>query len=506
MPNQLLKKLNGYLKENNQIETIYGNFNIGKQLGQGGTSLVKEATFQEKKFAIKFLLENISQNDSRAFKRFKQAHLNLLELVGSGCILPQYHMDTISLDENIKLPYVIMPCADGTLKDYLRDLQTKDFSTFKQIFDSLLDCLETIHSAGITHRDIKPENIFLYKERLVIGDFDIAKFDDPEAIRLHRTEQGERLANYLFSAPEQSQKQFDEITPAADLYAFGQILYWYLTEQTLRGLSHLHFPEIEDEYKPYLPIIRTLLADAPEHRYSSVSEIRNAVKDFIKKTEKDPEWEQIHAVCAFEDDIVCKYGSAYGNQAFVREISNPNMIEEVMNDLSIGIDLFQLWWAMGTGNLHISSIENLQDNEWLIDGIELNIKRLWLYRGIYGGGTSFLALELYHSEGTGLYPEAIDLQEEEYAINEDGTLITRPEFDNGYFEREGLPLKVVNPKLRLRYLKDNIMFIAPHSGPLYENYSAFYSLYKNYDPTNINESFFEELGTLNRTDAMKKYD
>lgn len=71
MLNQLLKQLNDYLKEIKQIETIYGNFNIGKQLGQGGTSLVKEATFQEKKFAIKFLLENISQHDSRAFKRFK---------------------------------------------------------------------------------------------------------------------------------------------------------------------------------------------------------------------------------------------------------------------------------------------------------------------------------------------------------------------------------------------------------------------------------------------------
>lgn len=85
-------------------------------------------------------------------------------------------MDTISLEENIKLPFVIMPCAEGTLKDYLSGLQTKKFSTFKQIFDSLLDCLETIHSAEIIHRDLKPENIFMYKERLVIGDFDIAKF------------------------------------------------------------------------------------------------------------------------------------------------------------------------------------------------------------------------------------------------------------------------------------------------------------------------------------------
>ncbi|CAN8139630.1 putative Serine/threonine protein kinase [uncultured Thiomicrorhabdus sp.] len=505
MPETLLKKLQTYIKQNQEIPTIYGNFTIGEQLGQGGTSFVRKATLQDKDFAIKFLLENIAQDEHTAYKRFKQAHLNLLELFGSGRVLPQYHMETVTLDEDTVLPFILMPVAQYTLKSYIQGLPTKDFDTFKKIFDSLLNCLEAIHSENIIHRDLKPANIFIYKNKLVLGDFDIAKFNDPDAIRLHDTQNGDRLANYQFSAPEQSQKQFGEITPAADLYAFGQILHWYLTERTLRGLSQLNHEEFDPQYKPYLPIIRKLLADSPEHRFSSACEVREALEKISKQLAKDPEWELIHAVSNFEDDIVRKYGSKYGNSAFVREIPS-QMINSVMTDLASDPDRYKLWCQMGQSDLHITNIEHIQDNKWLIDYIELNITRLWLYRGIYGPGTSFIAIEFSGDEPTGLYNETIDFDYEEYAINEDGILITRSEYDNGYFEREGQILQTEKTQIRVRYLKGNILFIAPHSGPLFENENAFNSLYESYDASNMDEDFFAQLGTLSRTMIMKKYD
>lgn len=505
MPETLLTKLQRYIKQNNVIPTIYGDFTISEQLGQGGTSFVRKATLQDKDFAIKFLLENIAKAEPTPYKRFKQAHLNLLKLSDSGRVLPQYHMETVTLDEDTVLPFILMPVAQGTLKSYIKDLKTKDFDTFKKIFDGLLKCLEVIHSENIIHRDLKPENIFIYKGRLVLGDFDIAKFDDPSAIKLHNTEQSDRLANYLFSAPEQSQKQFGEITPAADLYAFGQILHWYLTERTLKGLSQLHHDEFDQAYKPYLPIIRKLLADSPEHRFSSASEVQEALEKISKQLSKNPEWESIHAVCNFEDDIVRKYGSQYGNREFVREIPT-DMINKVMQDLASDPMRYQLWWQMGHSDLHIDQIEHIQDNKWLIDYTELNISRLWLYRGVYGAGTSFLAIEFSNDEPTGLYTYPFDYEYEEYAINGDGTLITRTEYDNGYFERDGQVLNTTAPQLRTRYLKGNIMFIAPHSGPLFENESAFNALFENYDSSNMIEYFFTQLGTLKRTMLMKKYD
>jgi len=505
MPETLLTKLQRYIKQNNVIPTIYGDFTISKQLGQGGTSFVRKATLQDKDFAIKFLLENIANAEPTPYKRFRQAHLNLLELSDSGRVLPQYHMEIITLDEDTVLPFILMPVAQDTLKSHINQLETRDFETFKNIFDDLLDCLETIHAENIIHRDLKPENIFIYKGRLVLGDFDIAKFDDPDAIRLHDTEKGDRLANYLFSAPEQSQKQFEEITPSADLYAFGQILHWYLTGRTLKGLSHLNHEEYDPQYKPYLPILRKLLADSPEHRFSSVLEVREALAKISKQLTTDPDWESIHAVCNFEDDIVRKYGSQYGGGEFVREIPT-QMINGIMQDLASDPVLYQLWWQMGHSDLHIDQIEHIQDNKWLIDYTELNISRLWLYRGVYGAGTSFIAIEFSNDEPTGLYTDSPDYEYEEYAINGDSTLITRSEYDNGYFERDGQISKTTEPQLRTRYLKGNIMFIAPHSGPLFENESAFNALFENYDSSNMNEYCFTQLGTLNKTMIMKKYD
>ena len=75
------KKLGNYIKSNKYISNILGTFEIKEQLGQGGTSVVRRAILNSsEEFAIKFLLENIKVTESRAYKRFKQAHINLLKI------------------------------------------------------------------------------------------------------------------------------------------------------------------------------------------------------------------------------------------------------------------------------------------------------------------------------------------------------------------------------------------------------------------------------------------
>ena len=236
----LQKKLRNYIKSNKYISNILGTFEIKEQLGQGGTSVVRRVVLNGKQeFAIKFLLENIKDSESKAYKRFKQAHINLLTIQNTGAILPQIHFDSLLLDNSTLIPYIIMIKADKTLKAY-KDENDMDFETFEKIFISLANLLKIIHNNKIIHRDIKPENIFIINKKLVLGDFDIAKFDEKSYLNLHKTDKSERLANYYFSAPEQSEKKYEEITPSADLYAFGQILYWLITNQTLRGQSTIN--------------------------------------------------------------------------------------------------------------------------------------------------------------------------------------------------------------------------------------------------------------------------
>lgn len=188
---ELIKEINK-LKE---IENIYGIFKIQKVcLGEGGTSIVKEAEFENKKYAIKFFTKNTFNKDkikveTTAFKRFKQAHFNLLSVVHSGAILPQLHFD-IHDTGDIKIPYVIMPKADFTLEQW-RNANNITFENFEKIFKNLLICIETIHKFGIIHRDIKPSNIFMLNEKYVIGDFDISKFDENIYCNLVKTQKKE---------------------------------------------------------------------------------------------------------------------------------------------------------------------------------------------------------------------------------------------------------------------------------------------------------------------------
>jgi serine/threonine protein kinase len=90
--------------------------------------------------------------------------------------------------------------------------------------------LQAAHDAGIVHRDLKPGNIMLVPvpselgqadgaPRAVITDFGLALSD--EQTRLTRSDELVGTPDYM--APEQAEP--GALTPAADLYAMGLIMY-----------------------------------------------------------------------------------------------------------------------------------------------------------------------------------------------------------------------------------------------------------------------------------------
>jgi len=83
---------------------------------------------------------------------------------------------------------------------------------------------ETAHEAGLVHRDIKAQNLLPTPEgTLKIADFGIARSLDGTQL----TEAGTVLGTAAYVAPEQAAG--DPVTPAADIYALGAVLYELLT-------------------------------------------------------------------------------------------------------------------------------------------------------------------------------------------------------------------------------------------------------------------------------------
>lgn len=512
--NNIKQYISTYLKNNESLENVLGAFSIGEWLGEGGTSIVRNATLLSSgtgsfkpKLAIKFLAENINKKESKAYKRFKQAHINLLLIQNLGHVLPQIHFDTIEISEEITIPYIILKKADKTLKEYKSE-NIIDFELFVKIFDSLLNSIEVIHKNGIIHRDLKPENIFILDGKLVIGDFDIASFNDADGIKLVQTQAGDRLANYLFSAPEQSEKNFDEITTSADWYAFGQILFWLVHNKTLRGQGRISFQELDKRLAKYETLVAKLLQQNPNDRPQSKGEIDallkendKAYQDYLYRMKREG---SLHKF----DDIIYKYMSHLGmSGSEFQQFTDEQTINEIMSDLEKNQESLDLWFSQGYSDSSVKSIKRLNDPLcWLLDVYELKLKSIWIYKHFKSFGGSFLILETDLMPASGVYTSVEKV--EEVGLFDNKHFVTRQEYDTGWAFIDGTRVKTLGKiELRVRTLEPDIHFLAPHWGPIVENIELFAQVYKTYCKTNIlDEQILLPLKKIRRPREVRMYD
>ncbi len=99
------------------------------------------------------------------------------------------------------------------------------------VFIQLCEVVGYAHVEGITHRDLKPENVMLTSEgRVVVLDFGLCYVEDVEG-RL--TETMEQVGSRFYMAPELEAGRAERVTPKADTYALGKILYYLLTAKHL---------------------------------------------------------------------------------------------------------------------------------------------------------------------------------------------------------------------------------------------------------------------------------
>jgi serine/threonine-protein kinase len=488
---QILKE---YFSKNNTIINIYGEFKLTKKnVGSGGTSSVKEFEFNNKKYAIKFLLENIAKRESRAYKRFKQAHLNLLSIQHTGVILPQMHLDKLIINENIVIPYIVMPIVDKTLKAYIKEKKKNnefDFNIFEKVFKSLLEIIETIHRHNIIHRDIKPENIFILDHRLVLGDFDIAKFDRNQYTKLVETKKDERLANFHFSAPEQVSKDINEIGFEADWYAFGQIIYWMITGKTLRGQAQIIFP---DEYRKYEKLVKKLLSENPKNRPKNKDEILKIIDENEQLSSEDILWE-------FEN-IIFKYMNELGlNGEGIKKFNSINDINEIMWDLSDKYKSLNLWWSRGISDNPIRNIRRLELCEkcWLFGIYEIKIKAIWIFKHHYNLGCSLIIIETDKLSSTNVYNKVYE--EEEVGLFE-GKYIDIKYLDTGWAIIDGKRINLKNKaEVRVRVTSNILFFVAPQNGPIITYERMFEKIIENYRVNRV----FDENHALNILKDIKK--
>jgi len=202
-----------------QLPARIGKYELQEYLG-GGMSHVYRATDTVigRTVAVKVLTEK-GREDGEVKARF------LAEARVAGSISHENILGIYDFGEDEEhRPFMVMEFLVGeNLRHAIKHNHTGDLRNKIRMSLQLAKALEYLHTQKIVHRDLKPENVHITPNGNVkLMDFGISK---KEGMDLTRT--GFMVGTPYYMAPEQVTG--GAITPKADLYAFGVLLYELLT-------------------------------------------------------------------------------------------------------------------------------------------------------------------------------------------------------------------------------------------------------------------------------------
>ena len=251
-----------------------GRYVIEDVLGEGGMATVYRARHNlvERPCAVKILHPELSK-DSTLRERLRRearsaaaiSHPNVVEIYDFG-------------ETPTGEPYLVMELLHGSS---LRDLMNEPMPVGEviELGRQMAEGLARAHDLGVVHRDLKPENVFVVPQPngtslVKIVDFGLARVRREDRL----TVMGQIVGTPPYMAPERFKQ--DDVTPSADLYALGIVLYEMLVgalpfdSNNVAGFVLAHLEDIPAHVStkvPHVPpaldaLVDELLAKKPEDR------------------------------------------------------------------------------------------------------------------------------------------------------------------------------------------------------------------------------------------------
>ena len=212
-------------------------------------------------------------------------------LLRSPHICPVYDVGEIDGQHYISMAFI----EGRPLSDVIKRNELKSQRQVLLLVRKLALALQLAHEQGIVHRDLKPGNVMIDTHgEPVITDFGLACQLQDASTRL--TNSGVILGTPAYMAPEQLEGQSTKITPAADQYSLGVMLYELLTGQ-LPFLGSFSAPISQTLTKPApsLRLVRPeidprvdalclqMLAKSPADRLESMRAVASRLATVLKE-------------------------------------------------------------------------------------------------------------------------------------------------------------------------------------------------------------------------------
>jgi eukaryotic-like serine/threonine-protein kinase len=274
-----------------QFEFLGGQYQLQARIGRGAMTLIYYGhdTHMNRPVVIKVLRDEYSA-DPKFVKRF-QMQAKVMSSLQHPNIVQAYDYGHTN-----GIYYIVMEFVEGTdLRRYLRSHRVLDINQAVIIAHDVALALGAAHRRGIVHNAVKPPDILLGNDGSIkLTDFGTAmvfndtnfKDIDPE----WRSITGTTMGSIQYTAPEQALGEI--VSPAADVYALGNIMYEMLTGRPLFdgdspvaiAMKHIHdAPTPPSQLNPIIPpaleeVILLCLEKAPERRFHDGSALARALE------------------------------------------------------------------------------------------------------------------------------------------------------------------------------------------------------------------------------------
>ena len=283
------------------------SYRLDRELGGGGMSRLFVATEQSlaRQVVVKVLPPELTSEVSAA--RFRR------EFAVTALLQHPHILPVLAAGTREGLLYYVMPYVAGeSLRHRLARHERLPVGEAERILREMADALAYAHAQGVVHRDIKPENILLQGDHAVLTDFGIARAlagaasgavagperrapdDAPgapgarEPARL--TDVGMAMGTPGYMSPEQAAGETN-LDARSDIYALAVVGYEMLVGRppfvgsTSREVLTAHLSEPpqpveelrQDTPAPLADALARALAKAPEDRFQSAAEFRDAL-------------------------------------------------------------------------------------------------------------------------------------------------------------------------------------------------------------------------------------